>query len=56
MEAYKAGFRHGLNHLSFLTNDGRKLTDDFVDDLVGYVEYTVPYNKFIKEENKNEAV
>ena len=56
LEAYKAGFRHGLDHLSFLINDGRKFTDDLIDDLVGYVEYTIPYNKFIEEENKNETV
>lgn len=56
LKVYKAGFRHGLDRLSFVTNDGRKLTDDLVDDLVEYVDYTVPYNKFIEEENKNETV
>lgn len=56
LEAYKAGFRYGLNHLPFLTNDGRKFRDDFVDCLVETVDTTMPYKRFIEEENKNETV
>lgn len=52
LEAYKAGFRHGLNHLPFLVNDGQKFADDFVDCLVETVDTMHPYKHFLEEENK----
>ena len=55
LEAYKAGFRNGLNHLQFLTRDGRKFTDDFEDCLVETVDTMGAYKRFIEEENKNET-
>ena len=56
LKVYKAGFRFGLDHLPFLTNDGRKFTDDFVDCLVETVDTTATYKRFIEEENKDETV
>ena len=48
-DAYKAGFRLGLEHYGIISPDGAKLTDDFIDALTVGVENLAAYKNFMEK-------